>query len=88
MHIIRLSMKNSLKPKCVVCGNNVTYRFYLCARCEKEYGKRRKDWPAWLIFLINDEAKERMREKRGYYDQEISFSDIPDIENLCSSDVM
>ena len=54
-------------PTCVVCGKNVAYRWYLCAECEDKYGKRKDEWPEWLRFLVNDAAKERMRQKRGYY---------------------
>jgi len=70
------------KPRCVCCGASVTFQFYLCTQCEAKYGKRKDEWDPWLLFLVNDEAKERMRQMRGYYNREMPFSDIDDIEEI------
>jgi len=90
MSITGRFMKNCSmdNPTCVVCGKQIGVRFYLCSVCEKTWGRRKRDWPEWLRFLVNDEKKERMRELRGYYDREISFSDYPEIDNMASTDVM
>ena len=67
------------QSKCVVCGRKITYRFYVCRVCGKEYGQTKAEWPEWLRFLVNDTARERMRE-RSWAEREIFFgfaSDIP-----------
>ena len=57
----------AMKPECVSCGKTITWQFYLCNTCEKEYGKRKDDWPEWLGYLVNEEAKQRMRYRDGYW---------------------
>lgn len=60
------------KAECVVCHQPLTYRFVLCAACEKIYGKKRKGWPDWLLFLVREAEKDRKRyERRQQYEAEI-----------------
>jgi hypothetical protein len=46
------------------CTQYITYRFALCAKCEKRYGRRATEWPAWLRFLWNDIQRERRRVRK------------------------
>lgn len=63
--------------KCIACPNWITYRFAICADCEKKYGRSAKKWPEWLRFLWNDIQKERRRAKR-IREHEITFSELED----------
>ena len=67
------------KNQCVVCGRFITWRFSLCRKCEKEYGKRVKEWPEWVRYLVNQSRRER-RDKKLRRKWEIQMSDIEDYE--------
>ena len=58
------------------CGRAITWRFAICAGCEKEYGRSPNDWPEWLAFLWRDEQRQRRQNKR-IGDHEVSFTDLP-----------
>jgi len=75
------------QSKCVVCGRKITYRFTLCRICEKEYGKRKADWPPWLVYLAQEQWKTRKRQQRNP-DRELPFSDFSSdfIENISHID--
>ncbi len=59
------------------CGRWITYRFAICAECEKRYGNRAVGWPDWLRFLWNDIQRDRRRNKR-ILKQEFTFDDLED----------
>jgi hypothetical protein len=46
------------------CGKRITWRFAICANCEKTYGNSALGWPNWLRFLWQDEQKNRRRDKK------------------------
>ena len=54
-------------PTCVVCGKQITWRFYLCEDCSQEYGHLQSDRPEWVKYLVREEMRERKRSERGYY---------------------
>ncbi len=58
------------------CGKVITYRFAICAECEKKYGKSPHTWPEWLAFLWRDEQRLRRQHKR-VVTHEVTFSDLP-----------
>lgn len=62
------------------CNTYITYRFALCAKCEKRYGKSSKNWPVWLRYLWNDIQRERRREAK-IRAHEITFTDIEGIDD-------
>ena len=41
------------------CGKRITWRFAICAECEKTYGRSPTEWPQWLAFLWRDEQRIR-----------------------------
>jgi hypothetical protein len=41
------------------CGKIITWRFAICAECEKIYGSSPYDWPEWLRYLWRSTQKER-----------------------------
>lgn len=45
------------------CNRRITYRFAICAECEKVYGTSPLGWPAWLRFLWNQEQRERRKNR-------------------------
>jgi hypothetical protein len=62
--------------KCLAsCGKTITYRFAICADCEKIYGNRSRSWPPWLRYLWIEEQRERRRKKRTE-EHEVEFSDF------------
>ena len=46
------------------CGKRITWRFAICAECEKTYGRSPMEWPAWLSFLWRDEQRLRRQHRR------------------------
>lgn len=63
--------------KCVVpgCGNPVRWQQYVCQECENKYGK---PFPEWLVYLVQEEGRERKRKERERvvtvpYDDEIDY---------------
>jgi hypothetical protein len=52
----------------------------MCNACMKEHGYKQADRPEWLKYLVREEAKERMRLYRGYYDREISLEEVDNDE--------
>lgn len=62
---------------CLTCSQWITYRFAICSKCEKIYGRSAKEWPEWLRFLWNDTQKERRRNKK-IRQHEITFSELED----------
>jgi hypothetical protein len=44
---------------CVLCDARITFQFSLCAECEDIWGRRVKDWPEWLRFMVNDSRRLR-----------------------------
>jgi hypothetical protein len=63
--------------KCLTCSQWITYRFAICSKCEKTYGKSARKWPEWLRFLWNDTQRERRRNKK-VRQHEITFSELED----------
>jgi hypothetical protein len=59
------------------CSNWITYRFAICADCEKRYGNSARNWPDWLRFTWNDIQRERRRNKK-VRQNEISFIEFED----------
>lgn len=59
----------------MVCAKKITWRFSLCRVCEKTFGRRAKEWPEWLRYLVNQSRRERRAEKKRR-EWEIQFSDI------------
>lgn len=45
------------------CQKMITYRFAICASCEKIYGSKPLEWPEWLRYLWNEEQRERRKQK-------------------------
>jgi hypothetical protein len=46
--------------RCVVCDKPITYSFWVCSECEKEYGFANKDyknWPEWVKALVSIERR-------------------------------
>ena len=63
---------------CLVgCGKRITWRFAICAECEKTYGRSPTEWPQWLAFLWRDEQRIR-RQHRRIVAHEINLSEIDD----------
>ena len=59
------------------CGKTFTGNHDLCCECGYIYGYSRSDWPAWLLFMVNDLRTERRKEiiaKKHIAD----FTDDPD----------
>lgn len=52
-----------LSNKCVVCQKKITWRFSLCRKCGKIYGKHKRDWPEWLRDYVNAIRREKYRQK-------------------------
>ena len=67
------------RNKCVVCGRFITWRFSVCRKCEKIYGKRVKDWPEWLHFLVKDHKAEK---ERARYRKKVGIVEVPLSSNL------
>ena len=59
------------------CGKRITWRFAICAECEKTYGRSPTEWPQWLAFLWRDEQRIR-RQHRRIVAHEINLSEIDD----------
>jgi len=66
----------SRSHKCLVCGKVITWRFAICADCEKVHGSKPEGWPEWLQFLWRDEQRLRRRQKK-IIRYETSFSFLP-----------
>ncbi len=62
------------------CGKRITWRFAICADCEKTYGRSPTEWPGWLAFLWRDEQRIR-RQHRRIVAHEINLSEIDDESN-------
>lgn len=62
------------------CGKRITWRFAICAECEKEYGRSPREWPAWLAFLWRDEQRLR-RQHRRITSHEVLLSEIDEETN-------
>lgn len=45
------------------CGKAITWRFAICADCERTYTSKPANWPEWLQWLWKDTLKERRRQK-------------------------
>lgn len=58
-----------------VCGKHIIGRSELCNECLAIYGSNRSEWPKWLVFMVNDMARERGADKR-ICRNEVSFCDI------------
>ncbi len=65
------------------CGKPITWRFAICAECEKKYGRSPNQWPQWLAFLWRDEQRQRRQHNRVQR-FEVSFTDLP--ANLINDD--
>lgn len=68
--------------KCVLCGKNITYTFWVCAECEELWGLDGVDyrnWPEWVKALVSIE-------RRAQYVREnidiIYTGDTQELENL------
>ena len=59
------------------CGKRITWRFAICAECEKTYGRSPTEWPDWLAFLWRDEQRVR-RQHRRIVAHEINLSELDD----------
>ena len=59
------------------CGKRITWRFAICAECEKTHGRSPTEWPQWLAFLWRDEQRIR-RQHRRIVAHEINLSEIDD----------
>ncbi len=57
------------------CGKRITWRFAICAECEKIYGHGPHEWDPWLAFLWRDEQRIR-RQHRRIMAHEVLFSDL------------
>lgn len=48
---------------CLYCNKKrITYRFAICADCEKIVGNKATNWPEWLRFLWNDVQRQRRQD--------------------------
>lgn len=56
------------------CGKEVIGRRVLCDECRSVYGAKASEWPAWLRFWVNDNARE-IRDERRIDEHEVSFTD-------------
>lgn len=54
-----------------VCGKLIAGRKHLCDECLAIYGNR-SEWPAWLLFWVNDTERERKQDER-VSEHEISY---------------
>lgn len=58
------------------CGKVITWRFAICADCEKIYGNRALDWPDWLRESWNMTQRIRRQNKRIIkYESQKAFED-------------
>jgi len=64
-----------VKTKRCICGKVITSQFYLCSKCQEEYGVDRTKWPEWLAFMVSDIERER-RQNINAEQKEITFSDL------------
>ncbi len=64
-----------MKTKRCICGKVITSQFYLCSKCQEEYGVDRTKWPEWLAFMVSDIERER-RQNINAEQKEITFSDL------------
>lgn len=64
-----------MNAKRCVCGKVITSQFYLCSKCQDEYGLDRSKWPEWLAFLVSDMERER-RQNTIAGQKEIMFSEL------------
>ena len=62
------------------CGKPIKSKYSLCPACVNIYGNDRKEWPEWLLFLVNDIQRE-LKQENDLYDREIVFSDM-DPDNI------
>lgn len=44
------------------CGRSITGKRVLCPECRGIYGDDRSEWPAWLLFMVNDFHTEYRKE--------------------------
>ena len=56
------------KRRCV-CGAEIPWKHSLCADCLRQYGRDRKDWPEWLLYLVREIQRE-VDYDRGHDDWE------------------
>lgn len=51
--------------RCAICGKTVTSRFWVCAKCENQYGLNgaRSTWPEWAQYLAGEEQRARRPRK-------------------------
>ncbi len=43
------------------CGKEILPNRGICRECGEIYGYDRKEWPAWLLFAVNDATREEMQ---------------------------
>ena len=58
-----------------ICGKVITSQFYLCSKCQDEYGTDRTKWPEWLVFMVSDVERER-RQNIIAQQKEVTFSEL------------
>jgi len=50
--------------QCVDCKKPISHTEDLCLDCGAKHG-RRKDWPKWVTYLVQQKQKKRMARQRG-----------------------
>ncbi len=63
-----------MNKRCI-CGKIITSQFYLCSKCQDEYGIDRSKWPEWLVFMVSDMERER-RQNTIARRKETTFSEL------------
>lgn len=63
--------------KCVTCHKKITWKFSLCRKCAKIYGKNKRDWPEWLREMAADIRREKDRARRDAT-REVGLEEIDD----------
>ena len=65
--------------KSCVCGHQIPNNWYLCKECLEVYGKKKADWPAWLVFGVAD--TQRIWDYNRNHD-DIAYNDEYDYANI------
>jgi hypothetical protein len=71
--------------RCPVCVGAKPRHISICGACANTYGHSVEDWPEWLRFLVNDEARWLYEEQQAA-DLELSLDDIDELDDLDDED--
>ena len=70
------------------CGKKIAGKRELCPECLSTYGDIRKDWPAWLLFAVND-FQNQYKKEIAYFQNTEDFDDIAgngDLDDLLTDE--